>query len=101
MGCHHYKSEDFDALPDSKLPCVAHAAELVERDATYLSVDGAQAGLGGIDSWGSLPLPQHRLDAHQPVSFAFVLRPFAESDACVAELATILRAEESRTFHGQ
>ena len=97
MSCHHHASDDFDALPESRLPRIAHAAELAVRDATFVTVDGAQAGVGGIDSWGSLPLPQHRLKADEPVTFAFALRPFAEGDdAQMAELAASLRADHAR-----
>ena len=39
--------------------------------------------MGGIDSWGSLPLAEHRLDPTQPYSWAFTLRPFAPSDRLI------------------
>ena len=58
-----------------------HAAELTERDLTRITIDGAQAGVGGIDSWGSMPLPEHRIDPKAACSFAFVLVPIAEAEA--------------------
>ena len=50
-----------------------------------------QAGVGGIDSWGSLPLAEHRLDPARPFSWAFTLSPFAPSDGEPAALAARLR----------
>ena len=76
MACHHHLSDDVDTNADGN-PRVRHAAELTPRDLTCLTIDGAQAGVGGIDSWGSLPLPQHRLDPAKPYSWAFAILPFA------------------------
>jgi beta-galactosidase len=42
MGCHHFTTDDLDSLPDSRRPRTRHAADLVERDLTCVSVDGAQ-----------------------------------------------------------
>ena len=42
MSCHHFISDDLDSLPDSRRPRTRHAADLVERDLTCVSVDGAQ-----------------------------------------------------------
>ena len=41
---------------------------------TWICFDKAQQGVGGIDSWKSWPLPQHRIPA-QEMSFSFRLRP--------------------------
>ena len=41
---------------------------------TYVNFDLVQMGLGGIDSWGALPLEKYRLHA-QPREFEFILRP--------------------------
>ena len=41
---------------------------------TYVNVDLAQMGVGGIDSWQSWPLEQYRLHA-QPREFKFTLSP--------------------------
>ena len=92
MACHHFSAEDVDAHPESTRPRTRHASELVERQVTYVTVDGAQAGVGGIDSWGSLPLSQHRLMLHEPCSWAFVVRPYAEGDLPAAALAASLRS---------
>jgi len=39
-----------------------HAGELPKRDLTWISIDYKQMGVGGINSWGSWPLEQYRLD---------------------------------------
>ena len=51
--------------------------------------DGAHAGGGGIDSGGSLPLPQHRADAQcgGKCEWSFVLRPFSRGDGTIEEMA--------------
>ena len=41
---------------------------------TWICFDLAQQGVGGIDSWKSWPLPQHRIPA-QPMCFRFHIRP--------------------------
>ncbi len=41
---------------------------------TWVNFDLAQMGLGGVNSWGALPLDQHRVKA-QPYQFNFVLKP--------------------------
>ena len=41
---------------------------------TYVNFDLIQMGLGGIDSWGALPLEKYRLHA-VPREFSFILRP--------------------------
>ncbi len=41
---------------------------------TWVNFDLAQMGLGGINSWGAVPLEQHRVKA-QPYQFNFVLKP--------------------------
>ena len=71
---------DFDCEPDSTTPNVRHGAMLREKPFTTLCIDGAHAGVGGIDSWGSQPLSQHRLSLEQPIQWAFVLRPFGTAE---------------------
>ena len=41
---------------------------------TYVNFDLVQMGLGGIDSWGALPLEKYRLHAEHR-EFSFILRP--------------------------
>jgi len=51
-----------------------HSLELKPSGRTWVHVDAVQAGVGGVDSWKSLPLERYRLHA-QPREFRFVLRP--------------------------
>ena len=51
---------------------------------TQLSIDGAHAGVGGIDSWGSMALPQHRISLDAPIEWDFVILPFAEGEDSAA-----------------
>jgi len=39
----------------------AHPNELVADGCTHVCIDGAHCGLGCINSWGALPLPEYRL----------------------------------------
>ena len=90
MSCHHFSpADDFGTRPGTKTPVVRHGGALVERDLTTVCVDGAHAGVGGIDSWGSLPLPQHRADAQcgGKCEWSFVLRPFSRGDGTIEEMA--------------
>ena len=92
MGCGHFDpARDLDTVPGTATPRVRHGAGLVERDLTCLTVDGAQAGVGGIDSWGQRPLEAHRIDGARPCAWACTLRPFGAADGAPAELAARLR----------
>jgi len=77
MQCHRYLLDDFDAGKD-KVP--RHAGELVERAQTAFYIDVAHMGLGGIDSWGAKPLPQHMINPSQDYNWAFQLRPLQAGD---------------------
>jgi len=87
MQCHHFALSDFDVHADSTRPRVRHGAELEQRPTTTLCIDGAHAGVGGIDSWGSQPLPQHRISLDEPIEWAFALCPFGGDETEVASLA--------------
>ena len=51
-----------------------HPQELKPSGKTFVHVDAVQMGVGGIDSWGAMPLEQYRIPA-APREFRFVLRP--------------------------
>ena len=51
-----------------------HAQDVKPADFTNVSFDMAQMGLGGITSWGTLPLPQHMLPLAD-YTFSFLLTP--------------------------
>ncbi len=48
-------THDLGQLRQTSTPRHRHAAALVERNSTHLRIDGAHAGVGGIDSWGASP----------------------------------------------
>ena len=50
-----------------------HAGELVPRADTYVNVDLKQMGVGGITSWGTLPLEPYRVPFGQ-YDFTFAIR---------------------------
>jgi len=53
-----------------------HSGELVPRDLTNIHIDAVQSGLGGEDSWGTVPRAWYRLPGKGEYHFNFVIRPF-------------------------
>ena len=51
-----------------------HPADLEKDSRVWLCIDGAQYGLGCINSWGQLPLPEYRLPCADRV-FEFTISP--------------------------
>ena len=68
----HYSTE---ALNDGDEKEQRHAPEVPKSEFTNLCIDQAQAGLGGVDSWGKdgLALPQYRVDYKDRV-FKFLIK---------------------------
>ncbi len=56
-----------------ELKALAHENDR-SRGKTWVNFDMAQMGLGGVNSWGRLPLEEHRVNA-QPYQFNFILKP--------------------------
>ncbi len=50
-----------------------HGLELEPKDFINLHIDKAQMGVGGIDSWGALPLEKYRLP-YQDYEFSFLIQ---------------------------
>lgn len=67
----HYNISDLDE-GDSKGQ--RHSPEVPKSKYTELTLDLAQFGLGGENSWGAWPLPQHRL-GYKDMTFTFRLTP--------------------------
>ncbi|MDP4283838.1 MAG: glycoside hydrolase family 2 TIM barrel-domain containing protein [Bacteroidota bacterium] len=67
----HYLDEDLDEGLEKHN---RHTGELKERDMTVLSIDLEQTGVGGINSWGTWPLKQYRLD-YKDYSYSFMISP--------------------------
>lgn len=51
-----------------------HSGDLKADGKTYLCFDLKQQGLGGIHSWGTLPLPEYRVD-YKDYTFNFIISP--------------------------
>ena len=66
----NYSIEDLDLLSPRY---VRHSSELVPRPETYVNFDLRQMGVGGIDSWGALPLDPYMLP-YGEYTFEFILR---------------------------
>ncbi len=52
-----------------------HPHELPVRDLISINLDLGQTGVGGITSWGSLPLPKYRLLPDRTYRYGFLLVP--------------------------
>jgi len=68
MQAHHFPQRLFDAKDvtnhgnyEPRNQTVIHGGELVPQPGTWLSIDAKQMGVGGINSWGMLPLPSARV----------------------------------------
>merc|ERR1712048_952619 len=75
MQCHRFALNDFDGGPEKVKQRVLHGGELEMRAETDFCVDAAQMGVGGIDSWGRRPLPQHMIGCDQVFDWKFELTP--------------------------
>lgn len=71
MSALHYFDSDLD---DGEKRHQRHAADLKPRAQTQLNIDLKQMGVGGIDSWRSLPMEPYRLPFGN-YSFSFLIRP--------------------------
>ena len=61
-------------------PCAAaditlamHPVELPPREFYTLNIDHRQSGLGGINSWGAIALPEYRIPANRAYQWSFLL----------------------------
>lgn len=58
-----------------------HTSDVVHNCTNvFLNVDLGQRGLGGDDSWGSVPYPQYCMPGNQTYSYSFVLTPVAPAE---------------------
>lgn len=55
-----------------------HSPEVKKADLTNLCIDKAQMGLGCVNSWGAMPLPQYMLP-YGDYEFSFILSPVKHS----------------------
>jgi beta-galactosidase len=71
MSALPYSIEDLDQGTKQNY---RHTIDLIPRDYIDLNIDFKQQGVGGIDSWGALPLVKYQLPAQQ-YSFSYRMRP--------------------------
>ncbi|MBD0289195.1 MAG: DUF4981 domain-containing protein, partial [Flavisolibacter sp.] len=71
MSALHYLDSDLD---DGDKKDQRHAGELKPRKLTQLHIDAAQMGVGGINSWGTLPLEKYRLP-YKNYSYSYKITP--------------------------
>ena len=62
------------SLDDGEQKDQRHSPEVQKADLTNLIIDKAQMGLGCVNSWGALPLPQYMLP-YGDYEFTFILTP--------------------------
>ena len=67
----HYTIESLD---EGLRKQQGHSQEVEKADLTNLCIDKVQMGLGCVDSWGRLPLPQYQVP-YKDYSFTFIIRP--------------------------
>ena len=66
------------SLDDGEQKDQRHSPEVQKADLTNLIIDKAQMGLGCVNSWGALPLPQYMLP-YGDYEFTFILTPVKHS----------------------
>jgi len=54
----NFSREDLDSGPQK---VQMHAGELTPRNEVYVNIDGFQQGLGGVNSWGALPIEKYNI----------------------------------------
>lgn len=58
MSALHYSVE---ALDEGLVKSQRHSTELQKADFTELCIDLAQMGVGCVNTWGAIPLPQYQV----------------------------------------
>ncbi|HSQ43567.1 MAG TPA: glycoside hydrolase family 2 TIM barrel-domain containing protein [Ginsengibacter sp.] len=71
ISARHYLDEDLD---DGLEKHNRHFGELKERNMTALNIDLEQTGVGGVNSWGTWPLKQYRME-YKDYSYSFMITP--------------------------
>ena len=63
-----------ESLDEGLTKVQRHSPEVKKADYVNLLIDGYQAGVAGVNAWGALPLPQHRLK-YQDLKFEVLIKP--------------------------
>ena len=67
----NYSIESLDDYPEKKQ---SHGQQVKPADYTNICIDKVQMGLGCVNSWGALPLPEYQVP-YGKYEFVFVMRP--------------------------
>jgi beta-galactosidase len=69
---------EMSALPflQSDLEGTRHPADIPLRDLISVQISHQQMGVGGENSWGKWPRPDHVIKAEGTYEYSFVLQPF-------------------------
>ena len=71
ISARHFLDKDID---DGLEKHNSHTGELKQRDLTTFNIDLEQTGVGGINSWGTWPLKQYRLE-YKDYTYSFLIKP--------------------------
>ncbi|MFZ2795832.1 MAG: beta-galactosidase small subunit, partial [Prolixibacteraceae bacterium] len=78
-----YLSQDFDARSGMDYGPIEkeqkHATDVKPRSLVRWNIDLGQRGVGGVDSWGSLPLEKYRYPSGRNYEYTFTLIPVEEA----------------------
>jgi beta-galactosidase len=85
MSARHFVDDDLDPGIQK---AQKHAGELKERDLVILNIDMQQMGLGGINSWGTVPLPKYTLPS-QKYTYTFKMSPYDQKMGKPGELSKL------------
>ena len=67
--------EHREAEARNRLPRQTHMNDVPLRPYIEINLDHRQMGVGGYDSWGAQPDPQHQIPANQPYHWGFTVEP--------------------------
>lgn len=71
FSAHHQFNSDFDA---GHKKMQRHTTDIVKRDFININIDDEQMGVGGDNSWGSMPLEKYQIKAKNK-TFNYVISP--------------------------
>jgi beta-galactosidase len=73
-GEHLLEVSAYPCLPDD-IELARHPLDIPPRDVSTINIDHRQMGLGGCDSWGSLPLEPYLILSGKTYHWSFLLTP--------------------------
>lgn len=71
FSAHHQYNSDFD---EGEQKNQRHTTDIIKRDFVNINIDAVQMGVGGDNSWGSLPHKKYQIEANK-MNFSYVIAP--------------------------